>query len=399
MTTDRDLDRDLDLASRALGGAVVWANDEFFGMKENLVTPAPPTFSPHTFDLKGQIVDGWETRRRRPGTALNARAAANVGAAANVDSTTNVDDGRDDAPYDSAIIRLGAPGLIRSVTVDTSFFVGNYPPACSVEAADVRGYPSPSELLAARWVTVVPESKLKGDAENRFELVDSELRRRRFTHVRLNNIPDGGIARLRVYGEVLPDPEFTVGVQCDLAAARNGARITGSSNAFFSPAIAALMPGESRVMGDGWETARRRDDGNDWLEVQLIGEGEARIIEIDTANYKGNAPDSIRLRARVAGREGGRDGGGAAADARVTGRAGGREGGDSVGDGAWFDLIPETRVQPDTLHRFRFDAPAPATHLRLDTYPDGGIARFRVHGVLTARGAADVRARWEAAGG
>lgn len=331
---------DLDLASRALGGAVVWANDEFFGMKENLVTPAPPTFSPHTFDLKGQIVDGWETRRRRPGGP----------------NTEGTD-------HDSAIIRLGAPGLIRAVTVDTSFFVGNYPPACSIEAADVPGFPSPQELPAAQWATIVPESKLRGDAQNHFELVDSRLRGRRFTHVRLNNIPDGGIARLRVHGEVLPDPEFTVGVQCDLAAARNGAQITGSSDAFFSPATAALMPGESRVMGDGWETARRRDDGNDWIEVRLIAEGEPRIIEIDTANYKGNAPDRITLRGRV-------------------------------DDGEWFDVIPETRVQPDTLHRFRFDAARPATHLRLDTYPDGGIARFRVHGMLTERGAADVRARW-----
>jgi allantoicase len=334
----------LDLASRALGGAVVWANDEFFGMKENLVVAAPPTFSPHTFDLKGQIVDGWETRRRRPDGP-------------NVEGTD----------YDSAIIRLGAPGLIRAVTVDTSFFVGNYPPACSIEATDVSGYPSPQELLAAPWVTIVPEAKLDGDTQNDFELVDPQLRSRRFTHVRLNNIPDGGIARLRVYGEVLPDPEFTVGVQCDLAAARNGAVVTSSSDSFFSPATAALMPGESRVMGDGWETARRRDSGNDWIEVRLVGEGEARVIEIDTANYKGNAPDRITLRGRA-------------------------------DDGDWFDLIPETRVQPDTLHRFRFNAARPATHLRLDTYPDGGIARLRVQGVLTERGTADVRARWQAAG-
>ncbi|HTJ72080.1 MAG TPA: allantoicase [Actinospica sp.] len=336
---------DLDLASRALGGAVVWANDEFFGMKENLVTPAPPTFSPHTFDLKGQVVDGWETRRRRPGTVETEATCAT---------------------YDSAIIRLGAPGLIRSVTVDTSFFVGNYPPACSIEAADVRGYPSPHDLLEADWTTIVPESKLTGDTRNVFELIDSTLRRIRFTHVRLNNIPDGGIARLRVHGEVLPDPEFTVGVQCDLAAARNGARVTASSDAFFSPATAALMPGESRVMGDGWETARRRDSANDWIEVQLIGEATPVIIEIDTANYKGNAPARIRLRSRVA-------------------------------EGDWIDLIPETPVQPDTLHRFRLKAAHPATHLRLDTYPDGGIARLRVHGHLTPQGAATVHTRWTAA--
>ncbi len=333
----------VDLASRALGGSVVWANDEFFGMKENLVTPAAPTFSPHTFNLKGQIVDGWETRRRRAGGP-----------------------GVEGSDHDTAIIRLGAPGTISGVTVDTSFFVGNYPPACSLEAICAPGFPSPAELLAAAWTTIVPESKLRGDTHNRFT-IDPKVVGKRFTHVRLNNIPDGGIARLRVHGAVLADPEFTVGVQCDLAAARNGARIAGSSNAFFSPALAALMPGESRVMGEGWETARRRDDGNDWIEVRLIGEGTVKIVEIDTANYVGNAPDRIVLRARV-------------------------------DDGEWFDLIPETRVQPDTLHRFRFDGGvSPATHLRLDTFPDGGIARLRAHGELTERGAAEVVGNWEAA--
>lgn len=332
----------VDLASRALGGAVVWANDEFFGMKENLVTVAEPTFSPHTFNLKGQIVDGWETRRRRPGGP-----------------------GAGGTEYDSAIIRLGAPGIIQSVTVDTAFFVGNYPPACSLEAVSVPGFPSPQDLLAASWATIVPDQKLNGDSKNNFA-IDPRFAGKRFTHVRLNNIPDGGIARLRVHGVVLADPEFTAGVQCDLAAARNGARIEGSSNAFFSPATAALMPGESRVMGEGWETARRRDDGNDWIEVRLVGEGSVKIIEIDTANYVGNAPDRIILRGKV-------------------------------DDGDWFELIPETRVQPDTLHRFRFEHARPTTHLRLDTFPDGGVARLRAHGELTKRGAEEVVAQWNSA--
>lgn len=359
---------DVNLASRALGSAVVWANDEFFGMKENLVTDDPPTFRPHTFNLKGQIVDGWETRRRRgappSGSGSDSGVEAGVG-----------------AEYDSAIVRLGAPGLIRGVTVDTSFFVGNFPPECSVQAADVRGFPSPRELLDAEWTTIVARRKLEGDTRNFFPIdarsesgaagggtVAGLLTRRRFTHVRLNNIPDGGIARLRVHGRVLPDPEFTVGAQCDLAAARNGGRIVASSNAFFSPATAALMPGESRVMGEGWETARRRDDGNDWIEVELVGEGIARIVEIDTANYVGNAPDRVTLRGRT-------------------------------GSGPWFELIPETRVQPDTLHRFRIEgagAACPATHLRLDTFPDGGVARLRAHGELTERGAAEVVRRWAA---
>jgi allantoicase len=380
---------DVNLAARALGGAVVWANDEFFGMKENLVTDAPPTFRPHTFNLKGQIVDGWETRRRRERSASDATAAAETAHGHAHGHGHGHAHGHGHDAHDSAIIRLGAPGLISGVTVDTSFFVGNFPPECSVEAVDVRGYPSPQELLETEWVTIVSRQKLEGDAENHFAIESEELARRRFTHVRLNNIPDGGIARLRVHGRVLADPEFTVGagfVQCDLASARNGGRVVAtSSNAVYSPATAVLLPGESRVMGEGWETVRRRDSGNDWIEVELIGEGIARFIEIDTANYVGNAPDRVTLRGRV-----GNSGSGSDSD------SGSGSGSDS--DSAeWFDLVPETRVQPDTLHRFRIEDAGPATHVRLDTFPDGGVARLRVHGELTERGAAEVIRRWDAA--
>ncbi|HLK43576.1 MAG TPA: allantoicase [Thermoleophilia bacterium] len=328
----------VDLASRALGGSVVWANDEFFGMKENLVTPAAPTFSPHTFNLKGQIVDGWETRRRRAGGP-----------------------GVEGSDHDTAIIRLGAPGTISGVTVDTSFFVGNYPPACSLEAICAPGFPSPAELLAAAWTTIVPESKLRGDTHNRFT-IDPKVVGKRFTHVRLNNIPDGGIARLRVHGAVLADPEFTVGVQCDLAAARNGARIAGSSNAFFSPALAALMPGESRVMGEGWETARRRDDGNDWLTVGLAAPGVLHDAVIDTTCFVGNAPGWARLTDADTGAE----------------------------------LLPRTRLQPDTEHHFRLVARNAAGRVRLDIYPDGGISRLRLHGTIPPAEQPAITDRWQA---
>ncbi len=65
-----DVTRLPDLASRALGGAVVAANDEFFAAKENLVLPKPA--APRTeFGHKGKEYDGWETRRR-----ITARPAA-----------------------------------------------------------------------------------------------------------------------------------------------------------------------------------------------------------------------------------------------------------------------------------------------------------------------------------
>ena len=249
-----------DLAARTLGGSVVYANDELYAERENLITPAPAVFAPETFGLKGQVYDGWETRRRRePG-------------------------------HDHAIVRLGAAGIIRGVTVDTSFFTGNYPPEVSVEATGVEGYPSPAELAAASWTTLVPRSPAKGDTRNLFEVSDGH----RYTHVRLCIYPDGGVARLRVHGEVVPDPRF-LGGTLDLAAAENGGTITGCSDMFYSSAANLIAPGRARTMGEGWENARRRDDGNDWVSVRLALPGRIRYAELDTSLFVGNAPGWARL--------------------------------------------------------------------------------------------------------
>jgi allantoicase len=189
-----------DLASRSLGGSVVYANDELFAERENLIKPEAPSYSTYTFGHKGQVYDGWETRRRRePG-------------------------------HDVAIVRLGVPGIVRGVVVDTAFFKGNYPPAVSVEGAAVEGYPSPAELLDAEWVPLVPRSPAAGDTRNVFAVDQPQ----RFTHVRLCMYPDGGVARLRVHGEVVPDPRFLADGAVDLAALANGGVVSGCSNMFFS---------------------------------------------------------------------------------------------------------------------------------------------------------------------
>jgi allantoicase len=314
-----------DLAVRTLGGSVPAANDELFAERENLIKPQPAVFNAHTFGHKGQIYDGWETRRRRqPG-------------------------------HDWAIVRLGAAGVVRGVVVDTAFFTGNYPEQCSVEATSVEGYPSPDELGDATWTEIVPRSPLNGDTRNQFTVATEES----FTHVRLNIFPDGGVARLRVHGEVLPDPRLLAGAPLDLAALENGALITDASNRFYSAPNNLLMPGKAAVMGDGWETARRRDDANDWVEVRLAAEGVIRQAEVDTTHFKGNAPGEFRLS----------DAGGA-------------------------ELIPRTRLQPDTRHRFPVAVVARATRVRIDVYPDGGFARLRLYGELTAGGRSRLALNW-----
>lgn len=331
-----DFTRFPDLASRTLAASVVYANDELFAEKENLIKPEPADFSVHTFGHKGKIYDGWETRRRRePGS-------------------------------DHAIVRLGVPGIVHGVIVDTAHFRGNYPPFVSVEAVRAEGYPSPEELSAMDWTTLVPRSPAAGDTANPYSVAD----RRRWTHVRLTIHPDGGVARFRVHGEPTPDPRLLSG-SVDLAALENGGTIVDCSNMFYSSPLNLLRPDRARVMGDGWENARRRDGGNDHVTIRFGARGTIRRIELDTSYFVGNAAGWAAL--SVAESPGG-----------------------TPPDDAWTELLPRTRLQPDTRHVFPFDSVAPATHLRVDVFPDGGLARVRVSGELTEDGMRTLQDRWEA---
>ena len=332
-----------DLASRLLGGSVVAASDELFAPKENLILPDPPAFAAGEFGVRGKIYDGWETRRRRG------------------------------AGHDHAVVRLGCPGVVHGVVVDTAFFRGNYPPEISVEATRADGYPSPQELEHLPWVTLVARSPASGDASNSYPVSDG----RRWTHVRLSIYPDGGVARLRVHGEVVPDPAFLTET-IDLAALENGGAITGCSDAFYSCPGHLIMPGIARVMSDGWENARRRGAGNDYVVTRLAGQGRVRHVEIDTTCFVGNAPGWAAL---------------SGADAPGP-LAGGAEPHRGPAPPAVV-LLPRTRVQPDTRHRFATGGAAEVSHVRLDVFPDGGLSRLRVFGELTPAGLAAARRRWD----
>jgi allantoicase len=239
--------------------------------------------------------------------------------------------------------------------VDTAFFTGNYPPFASVQACAAEGYPSPAELADADWVELVARSPLAGDSKNPFPVEDP----RRFTHVRLTIHPDGGVARLRVHGEPVADPRFADLSSLDLAALENGATISGCSNMFYSSPANLISPGFAAVMGEGWETARRRDDGNDWVSVRLAGPGVVRLAELDTSHFKGNAPGWAAL-----------------------------------SDGTGTPLLERVRLQPDTRHRFVLPGDREVDEVRMDVYPDGGMARLRLYGGLTEAGRSAFVLRW-----
>ena len=323
----------VDLASERLGGAALFANDEFFAPKENLLKPAPPIFIEGKYTDLGKWMDGWETRRRRsPG-------------------------------FDWCIIRLGMPGRVHGVVVDTSFFRGNYPEQCSLDACNVSGQAGLDQLLDERteWREILTQSALKGDSQNPFAINDEG----RVTHLRFRIFPDGGVARLRVYGEVLPDWDIikSMGGQVDLAGLTNGALVLSCSDMFFGHRHNLIMPGQALNMSDGWETKRRRGPGYDWVIIKLGAVGTIQRVEVDTSWFKGNFPDRCSLEACNAA-------------------------GLSIEDPAlaWQPVLPETKLQGHTRHFFLEELLeiGPVSHVRFNIFPDGGVSRLRVYGKLAA---------------
>jgi allantoicase len=315
------LDRLPDLAAARVGGRALYASDEFFAPKENLLKSGRGVWIEDRYTDRGKWMDGWETRRRRtPG-------------------------------HDWVVVRLGLPGIVRSVIIDTHHFRGNAPASAAVEACEAMN-DGRATLDQAVWRTIVPKSPVEPDAENVLAAADDA---RRVTHVRLTIHPDGGVARFRVQGVATSDLSSTArrDQPIDLAALERGGLILAASDDFFSAPINLIMPGDSVGMHDGWETRRRRGPGNDWVVVRLGQRGRLRRAVIDTGRFKGNHPESASLDA---------------ADA---------PGQNSVASLEWRPALERAALGPDEVHIFDLD-PAPATHVRLQIYPDGGVSRLRI---------------------
>ncbi len=323
----------VDLAAARVGGLALVANDEFFAEKENLLKPGRGIFIPDKYTDHGKWMDGWESRRRRtPG-------------------------------HDWCVVQLGMRGIIRQVDIDTNHFLGNHPPFASLEALDLREKIDRAAVEKLPWSPLLEKSPLNPGSQNLCNVANDQP----WTHVKLNIFPDGGVARLRVYGVVVPDwSQFKPGEAIDLAAIENGGVPLACSDMFFSSMHNLIMPGRSENMGDGWETKRRRGPGHDWLILKLGRPGTIEKIEVDTNHFKGNYPDTCSIE------------GCAAPEATV----------ESLQSDAvkWREILPKTKLQADTRHYFERElSPLPdCSHLRLNIFPDGGVSRLRVWGRLPA---------------
>lgn len=318
----------VDLASEKLGGAVLLANDEFFAPKENLLKPQSAIWIEGKYTERGKWMDGWETMRRRSP--------------------------RLDEEFDWCIVRLGTPGRVRAVTVDTSFFRGNFPSHCSIDACSAETSDIDSLNDEETWTEILRRSELQGDSQNHF-VVENDMRA---THIRLKIFPDGGVARLRVFGDVLPDwgEIKRRNSEVDLAAVENGGTVPLASDMFFGHRVNLIMPGQARDMRDGWESKRRRGPGHDWCVIRLGTAGTISRVVVDTSHFKGNYPESCSIDV-----------------ARAVDGA-------SLDSIDWQELLPNTKLQPHTRHLFVDELAdfGDVTHARLNIYPDGGVSRLRL---------------------
>lgn len=323
----------VNLAAERVGGKAIFASDEYFAPKENLLKPGRGIFIPDRYTSRGKWMDGWESRRKRtPG-------------------------------HDWCIIKLGLPGIIKGIDVDTNHFLGNNPAYASIEACTADENLS-VKLLASKsveWNQILPKSPLKPGTQNLFSVTDGECR----THIRLNIFPDGGVARLRIYGEVIPDwNNVRTNSLIDLASVGYGGVVVAASDMFFGSKENLIMPGRSKNMGDGWETKRRRGPGHDWAIIKLGRTATIRKIEVDTNHFKGNFPNRCSI--------------------DVCSEP------DNIIDALtcyevkWKEILRSTKLQAHRRHFFehQLKRSRSVTHVRLNIYPDGGVSRLRVWGVV-----------------
>ncbi|MDA9674330.1 allantoicase [Alphaproteobacteria bacterium] len=326
MTTNNSMQGLVNLASPKMGTKILAFSDDFFGEVTRMLNDKDPIFIEDKYDNHGKWMDGWESKRRR------------------------------DGGNDWAILKLGSSGIISKIEIDTSYFTGNFPPFFSLEGIYSKTEPNKD----SNWKSLIAKTNLVGDCKNNFELNLKE----KFNFVKLQIFPDGGVARIRLFGEVKYNwDRFNNEEIIELSSLKLGGSILAYNNAHYGDVSALLSEGRGKTMGDGWETRRRREPGNDWIIIKLAQKGNIEKIEIDTAHFKGNYPDRASIQA-------------ISIDKNITTK-------DLIQSSEnWNVILDETKLTADNIHEYEINSnsKAEATHIRLNIYPDGGVSRLRIFG-------------------
>jgi allantoicase len=314
----------IDLAQPRLGTKVIFKTDDFFASANRIIDPNEPVFKVGVFDKHGKWMDGWESRRKRT------------------------------AGHDYIILKLGKPGTIKKVNVDTSHFNGNQPAMVSIEGANSNS----NNLNQLKWELLLSKKKTKASSHHYFNINNKKI----FTHIKFNIFPDGGVARLRLYGTIAKSSKLK-NKKINLASLLDGASVIACNNEHFGKAENILAPGKAKNMGDGWETRRRRGKGFDWLILNSLDGKEIDKIEISTHHFKGNFPSHCSLQAAFL----------------PTSKNSKQIVNSSV---KWKYLLKDAKLSANKVHIFKNNLMKKdkINFIKINIFPDGGISRFRLYG-------------------
>ncbi len=318
----------LDLAAEKLGGKVLYATDDFFAEKENLIKAGRGIFITDKYTDRGKWMDGWESRRKRT------------------------------EGHDWCIVQLAAPGRITGFDIDTNFFLGNHPPHASIEAVLIDDISAIKDWdKDVEWKEILSKSHLDAGSQNFYESNSHDV----YSHIRLHIYPDGGVARLRLYGDVEKDwTAVDDNDLIDLAYALNGGKAIACNDMFFSAMDNLIMPDRGANMGDGWETKRNRTPGNrDWVIIKLGHPGIIEKVIVDTCHFKGNYPDRCSIEGCMS-----------------------KDDDDVLNEKVeWQNILPEQKLSADLEHEYTNQVKKiSCSHIQLNIFPDGGISRLRLIG-------------------
>ena len=313
----------IDLAQPRLGTKVIYKTDDFFASASRIISPTNPVFKEGVFDKHGKWMDGWESRRKRT------------------------------LGHDFIILKLGKPGKISKVDVDTSHFNGNQPGMVSIEGANSNS----NKINQFKWEPILSKKKTKANSHHYFSINNKKI----FTHIKFNIFPDGGVARLRLYGSIAKSNNLK-NKKINLASLLDGASVIACNNEHFGKAENILAPGKAKNMGDGWETRRRRDKGNDWLILNSIDGSFIDKIEISTHHFKGNFPSHCSLQAAYLNTKNSK---------KIVNSS-----------NKWKYLLKNTKLSANKTHTFKNSLmkKEKINYIKINIFPDGGISRFKIFG-------------------